>query len=387
VKAVRVDSGGPPQRPRGGKALVVLMSCVLLSFWVFGINSSAASENRLLASWPKVTPATVLDATTYTQADAAIKDRMAAKNAAVSMVSSGLEESPISYSPLVVLGEDAEPFLADDFSNPCLEDSKLAASTEKIEAAVEAHAAQVEAAGQYALFVVAPNKSSIRDEHLGPFGDSLIRCAADVRAQLEDWAAEPGSPFLAAWDRLEQAEQERPGDIYRHGDTHWSTVGASEYVRLIVERLVSDGEADPSILTGYDVVDKGTQLSGGDLYNLLGQTTRTEEVPVVAIERPGVVTTVETGASASGRGVSRWTSQSTGPALVPGRTLVIGDSFFEAADDLAAPFFEDLTHVISLDGDTPPDLAMIAGYDRIIVSQVERGWDAMARPYRVAGFF
>jgi hypothetical protein len=70
-----------------------------------------------------------------------------------------------------------------------------------------------------------------------------------------------------------------------------------------------------------------------------------------------------------------FTTTATGPeATVPGRTLVIYDSFFGLDVNLVAPFFANATWVHVGDMGNHPELATLLGpFDTIVLERVERG--------------
>ncbi|MGH9888884.1 MAG: hypothetical protein ACREBE_25350, partial [bacterium] len=116
----------------------------------------------------------------------------------------------------------------------------------------------------------------------------------------------------------------------------------------------------------------GTVAYAMDLARLMG-IRRTERVlrvvirPDMRIARTDVSLPV-----ALERTVFRYTA--TGPdATVPGRTLLVYDSFFGKYPEMVAPFFADTTWLHVSDAITHPELADLLGeFDRVIFARAER---------------
>jgi hypothetical protein len=86
------------------------------------------------------------------------------------------------------------------------------------------------------------------------------------------------------------------------------------------------------------------------------------------------------------RAVFRITCTGSEP-LLPGRTLVIYDSFFLIDTTLVAPYFQDTTWVHEGDMASHPELVNLLGpFDRVIVERVSRSFydldlDALSAPF------
>jgi len=371
------DSPAAARNERNALLVVIAFIVVLGSVWVVGSNGQAPSENRNKVAFPEISGAAVLQPKTFAAIDASIRDRIPARPLVLNSIAATLEPLSMSYSNRVVLGEGGAPFLTDDLFGPCFDDAR---EVPGILNTLRTQTESLKEKGQYSLFVIAPDKSSImQGRSHGGIDSSYLSCSNSVRKSLESLA--PSTSFLPAWNDLNRAQDNSSLNLYRPGDTHWNTVGASVFVRTILTRLVKDGQAPAELADQISFTRTPDEVMGGDLYALLGQDWRTDLAPVVEADRPDVVTKTTKYSTNSGRGATRWTSVATTSALVPGKTLVIGDSFFEAAGSLAAPYFQDLTLVVNLDGNDPPSAILNEHYDRIIVEQVQRGWTSIANNY------
>ena len=146
------------------------------------------------------------------------------------------------------------------------------------------------------------------------------------------------------------------------------------FTREVLDRLVVRGAAPEQLRDAPGARQGADQSLPGDLYPLLGITSE-DEVANWVVQRDGV--TVETSSIALGPARSQRTHTTTGPAgtpMVPGRTLVVYDSYFYRAEAQLAPYFIELTTVhwdnlipMARDGKVPE-------FDRVIFQSVQRSW-------------
>jgi len=116
---------------------------------------------------------------------------------------------------------------------------------------------------------------------------------------------------------------------------------------------------------------------------MLGESEQPNDLrPSVAVQRAGVTVTAETqlmeSLTSEWQGVqeSRATSVGTG-ALIPGTTVLIGDSFSPTTHRLLAPFFEHLVTIwlaraIDENGEINATEILDRRPDRIVLEQVTR---------------
>lgn len=216
----------------------------------------------------------------------------------------------------------------------------------------EALAAQIRADGRRVVLAVPPDKGSVYPEHLPDFPGEACAAAGKRRLWRLLSGAEVGSPqrVVALRDDL-LAQKPSAGDgLYSRKDSHWTTFGSLALVRALVERLGDAGgaTATPEISVRSDeIVDPGRAEYTGDLTGLLGAP--------------------ETDTQAR-RDVRR----AAGAPRIPGRTVLVGDSYSDAPLPQLTPYFEDL-RVLSWVNTPPAQMAdEIGRADTVILETVER---------------
>lgn len=216
----------------------------------------------------------------------------------------------------------------------------------------------VHASGRRVVLIVPPDKSTIYPEHLpGSYADKA--CLPKGRAEAWRSIEHTGQPGVIGLRRpLLAASRSTSKLLYWPKDTHWNQLGAIWLVR----------EALPALHSGVkfenDAVHVTTTTNVGDLSRLLGAPAK-DVGPAIRLERrPGAPT-------------------------IPGRTLIVYDSFGVAALDLLRPYFSELREIEWFDN-TPRSIAReIAAADTVILESVEREFDFRAsdQGYLANGFF
>jgi hypothetical protein len=138
-------------------------------------------------------------------------------------------------------------------------------------------------------------------------------------------------------------------------------------IRALVESL------EPGLWDGAPPAAAGTKSFVGDLSQLAGLPS-SERAAI--FERPGLTlssTTVPSSLDARGqRPIRRFTTGGT-DAVVPGRTLILYDSFFGTIQDDVASWFADSVwlHIddLSLHSEVVGDLP---AFDRVVLARTER---------------
>ena len=369
-------------RRRVAKALAT----VVASAFVFGpplagllgVNATSI-ENRELAKRPSPSQGWEgLDALT-----AWASDHLPGRNAAVRANAwvdyHALGEMPPAgrqahgkKDPLVVRGRDGHLFLGDDFVRSCDSPGQFNEAFDEMLKFAE----MIKASGRNVVFVVAPNKSSVATEVL-PRAVPRGNCArTQIRAQERRLNATDHPLFLNLLPQLRESQVagEQP---YWKTDTHWSPTGGAIYARAIADRL------EPGLGARLDLKPKKATLSG-DLSAMIG----------LKLPETALVTTVETGTvnldpfdpkrvkAGVYYGRQHWTTSPT-TGLVPGRTVLLGDSFDYYAMENLRPLFADGTFLWV--NSTPEDkvVAQIAASDTVVLEVVQRAVhmkNAFARP-------
>jgi hypothetical protein len=344
-------------------ALICAFSVGLLCIWLVP-GDTAAAENRLPRAWPAITGASSTDTATYRRVDAALRDRLGAQ-VSVSDALGDLSVHVLGRSPTaaVLIGSDRQPFFAEDLTRPCRETQQ---SMEVVKSGLVQDLAAMTAADKYVAFVVAPNKSAVRRAGVDDISTDLLRCSDFVRTQLETWAAEGSLPLITLWDDV-AARDTTDDPAYLWNDTHWSASGSLALSSAVMQRLVADGQVSPSILADLvSPISSDPRPYVGDLNQLMG-VKDVDHKTTLTFDRPDVTTTLEKTVGPEGTTQYRYRSTATSSALVPGRTLILGDSFLmrEAPSQLKN-FFADVTIA------NAQEYAQAGDFDRVIVERVER---------------
>ncbi len=204
----------------------------------------------------------------------------------------------------------------------------------------------VERSGRRAAVVIAPNKSTIYPEHLA-LDEAKRRCAS--RGSNALWSRIEGVPrdenLIALRDPLLRLKRAQRAPVYLRVDSHWTDRGGFELVAAVLERLGGDVRPAPG-----ELVDIRAEEAQGDLSRLIGNPERERRPRLIVRRRPGAPT-------------------------VPGRTVVVLDSFGERIMGLLRPYFETFEPVYwNRRRKTPPrELAeAVERADTVIFETVER---------------
>jgi hypothetical protein len=358
-------------RRRVAKALATLIA----SAFVFGPSlagvlgvSATSIENRELAKRPSPSQGWgALDALT-----AWASDHLPGRNAAVrtnawvdyhalrEMPPAG-RQAPGKKDPLVVRGKDGHLFLGDDFVRSCDAPGQFNEAFDEMLQLAE----MIQASGRNVVFVVAPNKSSVATEALPravPRGDCARR---QIRAQERRLNTTDHPLFLNLLPRLRESHVagEQP---YWKTDTHWSPTGGAIYARAVADRL------EPGLGARLGLTSR-RETFAGDLSAMLG----------LNLPETALVTTVETGTvhldpfdqkrvkAGVYYGRQHWTTRPA-KGLVPGKTVLLGDSFDYYAMESLRPLFADGTFLWV--NSTPEDkvVTQIAASDTVVLEVVQR---------------
>ena len=344
-------------------ALIGVFSVGLLAIWLIPGDAPGA-QNRDPLDFPTLSPEALVDKATFQEMDAALRDRVGAQvgvSAALGDVSVHLlGRSP---TPGALLGSDRQPFYTEDLTRPCRETED---TMNVIKAELVANYTAMDAAGKYVLFMVAPDKSSMRRADLDAVSPDLLRCSDFVRSHIEAWEAEAQLPLITLWKPVAELDT-LPGGAYMRNDTHWNTAGSLAMSHALMERLAADGQAPTSLLEDLEhpVVSDGIDFTG-DLNMLMG-VADVDQRTTASFLRPDVVTQAEMTVGPTGTDQFHFTSTSTTSALVPGKTLILGDSFLlKQIPSQLGNFFEDVTMA------DMQEYGQAGQFDRVIVERVQR---------------
>jgi hypothetical protein len=360
-------------RRRSGSLLVLAFAVLLMVPWLLGGRTGGASENRAPQPMPGIGPSSVLDAKTYRQVAASLRDRLTLRDDLIQAVAaSGYDTAGVSLNTQVHAGPDNELFLTDDFTNPCrdkLDVDRLAESLRALSARAGDRPGAV-------TFVVAPDKSTVLSDRLGPLGAVLLRCADIQRDWIQQLAAAEPGRVVDLIPKAKAMHAADPGaELYTKIDTHWTPRLATIYGSTLVPRLARQTGA-----TGVrwsDPVVKGT-VEYGDLLGLLGVGNRSQLRDELLSQRPNAVTTQARIPVPGARPV--WVTRTTGAPVIGGRTLFLYDSFTARrgfGNDFAAPqlipYFGEVVWVHWNDLRAVIAAGRMPKVDRIVMESVQRG--------------
>jgi hypothetical protein len=271
-----------------------------------------------------------------------------------------LREMPASGK--VLRGQDGYLFLGEDFPAACTRTPAFQRSLTTFMKLAQI----IEDSGRNAVFTVGPNKSAVVTENLPdvlPTGD----CAANGIGRQSDLLDNFQHPlWFSARSRLAaaQAAGQQP---YARTDTHWTTHGGAIYAKALAEHL------DPA-LAAKVTTRPTTYEKTGDLSVLLGLTAT--ESPQSTILSTGTTVTPNPKYAKYDPlkvvyGQERWTTRpATG--LVPGKSLLIGDSFTYATLGNLRPLFADGTFMWTGHVTTDAMIEQIKASDTVVIELVQR---------------
>lgn len=233
-------------------------------------------------------------------------------------------------APKAVEGRDGYLFIGTDFDLSCGSgehfDDYLATLGDLAEVVAES--------GRDVVWTVVPDKSTTLVDRLPAKvpQDACFRENQRWQEHLLESVDEQHYVDTLALLRAADAEGEQ---VYWRGDSHWTSYGASLWLLEVLDRL------DPAIADGVEVTD-GTVERTGDLYVMAGRDD-VESAP------SRTFSTGNTFEAIPGPTPFDPATESFGPLLwkavpgdrtLPGRTLLIGDSFSYAGLDLTMPLVE-----------------------------------------------
>jgi alginate O-acetyltransferase complex protein AlgJ len=236
---------------------------------------------------------------------------------------------------------------------------------------LERAVAIIRASGRRVVFAIPPDKATIYPEYVpGVYKDK--DCAARGRRQV--WSALEGSHdpgILGLRKAMLAAKAPPPGETYYRNDTHWNTKGAILGLRAILERL-----GGPTQIRDDEIAESRVKVAG-DLSKLMGAPAELDS-PAWNIRRDAGPNTETNERLAGGGSAKLLTRPKAAVPLIPGRTLLIHDSYGDIFETALAAYTRELS--IMLWFDTPPAafIDAIRRSDTVIFEKVERDVDYYA---------
>jgi alginate O-acetyltransferase complex protein AlgJ len=308
-------------------------------------------------------------------------------------------EPPPSAAPRVIQGKNNWLYLADDFSSACNPKLSLAAVIDGLKRLRTA----IDVSGRKLVISVIPDKSTAVPQNL-PESFAFKNCGEERRREFWQEIVASEVPFVNVREPLAAAERAARHPMYLKLNTHWNMQGAAVWTKSILgtlDRRLIEGLAIPGVDEGAPP-SESSFVAGpvtdqrGDLTVMLG-APRTEPMLPIALQRRGVTLSSEgvrlpgnvppqTPQGTAGPPITTKASTSAAP-LYPGRTLILGDSFYASARSLFAPFMSTLTAVYVI-ADPAKIMPSIIDADTVVLEVVERnlssGWVPLIRPDALA---
>jgi hypothetical protein len=366
--AVHLPQDSPSRAWRVIDRLVVLGFAVGLTIpaLMFGVGLRPPEiENRPLLTPPPFSVNRLLDPGWYSALDKYLTDNIALRPLAVRLRARVTTNLGGTANPAVILGTGDWMFTREELAPACqLTAPQVVASLDRV-------AARFAAAGQTFRFIVVPDKHVIYSDKLRPDTSLAQTCTEGRRSAMRDALAQRTAYGVDGWSKLLAARAARPvgPPLYYMADSHWTPSGAIVGIKALIQSL------DPALWRDDDVVPGRTTEVPQGLARQMG-LPRSEATLQIGV-RPGVKavrTAVQVPVHVNNaRAVYRWTASGNRP-LLPGRTVIVYDSFFGLNMARIAPFFEESIWIHVSDLKSHPELGTLLGpFDRVILERVERG--------------
>ena len=358
----------PDRRWRLLDRLVVLVFC--LSLVVPGAllavgRRSALIENRPLLKPPAFSVGGLLDPAWYTAIDRFLTDNDALRPIAVRLRGEAYWKLGGTGNPDVVKGRGNWMFTKQEIAPRC----DLTAG--QVASALDTIHDEFAAAGQDFRFVLAPDKHVIYPEMIDPSSPYPPGCTESRRPEMEAFLDAHGDWAINGWAELRAAKAADPSGplLFFDQDSHWTPTGSVPAIRDLVRSLEPDAWSDADIAPGATrraVMELARQVGLNRIETVPRPTLR----PTVHLERSVVQLPFQThGAKA----VYRVLASGDRP-LIPGRTVVVFDSFFGLNIEAVSPYFAETIWIHQNDLTAHPEVAQLIGpIDRVIFERVERG--------------
>ncbi|MEM9772027.1 MAG: hypothetical protein AAF889_10625, partial [Cyanobacteria bacterium P01_D01_bin.73] len=235
---------------------------------------------------------------------------------------------------------------------------------------------------------VVPNKHTIYPEHLSDQAKRDLAKTQKARELLYQWFQNSESPNLInLWDAYRQEKVQRDYTLFFPEDTHHSSWGSMVLMRSIIQSLNAELWNENEI---RDYPDESQWNI--DLKQMLGhpESNSQDKLPVFRILRPGVIVqdvsvkgqkfsslteAVVSGLATDRNNIVSVTPRSDGPPLIPGKTLVIRDSFLgPPQQELLGQYFQSVDYLHSQSISQDFIHTNLKNYNSVIIAVVERNF-------------
>lgn len=371
----------------GGICLFLLTTPILLFPVALHYNYSylRSVEKRRPEKAPKIESLAVFfDNDFYSKFDPFLSDRMAFRGSIIQTKRlidvKLLRESRIGA---VDIGQEVNQqhwmFLIQSYWDPAVQTEEAAREVVQLLNEFLVQSKQYKAEFRLAI---APDKHTIYPEYLNQKGRYDIQQTSNARKIFHDWFGQTNdSRIINLWSELLAEKKRTDALLYGPTDTHHTYVGAMVMLREIIESI------DPSLWNEENIVPVG-QKSIYDLNTKIGVVNPDAPIDILEVQRPGVkVEKVFLGdqelenlsnyqeaiANANRRLLARAVMSSQDQPLIPGKTLVIHDSFIHSfLRPSIMQFFEDVSFIHHSQVTSKMFETALKKYDYVILETVER---------------
>lgn len=271
------------------------------------------------------------------------QDRASLTAGAAAGRSTAKQTQPPATASQVITGRDGWLFLQGVFNRACTPFVSFEFAASRWEELLRV----IRDSGRRVELLVAPDKSTIYPEYVAADTPDLL-CALHGTAAL--WSViESRSAVQAGIVGLRKpllaAKRPTHDLLYYRTDSHWNSVGSLTFVESTLPALSRTVRVLPA-----EIVNTGYARYSGDLLALLGEKG-SEQAP--------------------GRTIKR----AAGAPVVPGRTVVVGDSYADAAMSQVSPYFASIGLLYWVNNSPQQIADGIAGSRNVVLETVEREFD------------
>jgi hypothetical protein len=377
IRVIRVSLQAPKKTPRrlrrsvksGFGAVAVAIIFLPVVFGPFEGWTEIKTNTSQVSVEPRFSFAYLGDLASWLGDRVTLKDQAIRVDSKIDRAIFNESATAGSVSPRVLEGEGGVAFIADAFNESC----NPHIQTDGLVRQMTSLSRVIVDSGRDFRLIVSPDKSSILADYL-PNTFNLKNC---FETYNEDFWNQLSSGDISGFVDLRSESNaqriSRREILYKKRDTHWDNAGGAMASKAVVNSI-SPGLWEEDLLKFSELYSEG-----GDLDLLLGSPF-IDSVPSYSLTRADVSQVSSEAIDQSDHGQNRRViNTSTDSFLIPGRTLIFGDSFSEAAQPFFLSYFADVT-LMRLDNfslDKYVDLIREA--DRVLFWSVERSF-----PYRVA---
>lgn len=387
----------PPSRTFAGTICLIAIYVPLL-IAPFRLTQSLdfvrTLENRTPHEFPLVKkPAELIDANWWSKVSRAIEDRVPYRQQVIALNrtlnssgAGGVESNKVVRG----LAEDGYQWLF--FRKSLAEDLGTLDETRQAIGTIEHFIANNTFKADL-FIVVAPNKVTIYPEKLPEDLQLQFEFAQSKqqRALLRDYFARPDTPYLIdIWTPIINAKHSSPELLYEPAGSHYNSHGAMILAKAMIDAV------DPTLWDDSEIIEEWTKTDIPDIAKIIGDWDIKETNTRLQIHRPGIEI-VELWQTAHHKGVTadkatrvddpdfltintlsyynrrHVINRSVGQRLIPGKTLILFDSFIgHYLHPTLSQFFEDVEFVHIGTVDQAFFKEALNTYDRVYFQSAER---------------